>query len=141
MWEGVYHVAPGPTGPHGYVDAQISAALAPLARQLGLYVVTATNLGIPDDFRVPDGMVLRAKPSGTYTDTAALVVEVLSPGDETFAKFGFYAARAVGEVLVADPEGRHVRLWQLRGDAYAETGRSDLINVTTEELTAQVDWP
>ena len=142
VWEGVYHVAPGPTDGHGYVDSEVAGALRPLARRAGLHHVTATNLGTADDFRVPDGMVLRSKPVGaTYTDTAALVVEVLSPDDETFAKFAFYAARGVDEVLVADPEGRSVRLWLLRGGGYAETGRSDLLDVTAAELAAQVDWP
>ena len=141
VWEGVYHLAPGPTGPHGYVDSEVAGALRPLARRAGLHHVTATDLGSADDFRVPDGMVLRTRPTGTCTGTAAVVVEVLSPGDETFAKFAFHAGRGVDEVLVADPEGRSVRLWQRRDGGCAETGRSDLLGVTGEELAAQVDWP
>lgn len=142
VWEGVHHVVPGPTNAHGFVDDELGALLRSLARRAGLYRVSATNLGREGDYRVPDGMVLRARPTeSTYAETAAVVVEVLSPGDETFAKFPFYAAREVEEVVVADPQGRRVRLWQLRDGAYVETGRSDVLGTTAEELTAGVDWP
>lgn len=142
VWEGVHHVAPGPTGRHAYVDSELAGLLRPVVRRAGMYLVTATNLGTAADFRVPDGMVLRTRPTGsTYAETAAVVVEVLSPGDETLAKLPFYAASGVDEVLVADPEGRSVRIWQLQGGGYVETGRSALLGVTSGELTAEVDWP
>lgn len=141
VWEGVLHMVPGPTGAHADVDASVLLAIGPLARAVGLRVRTATNLGRADDYRIPDGMLVRTRSTGTYVDTAALVVEVLSPGDETFAKFAFYAAHGVDEVLVADPAAQRVRWWQLRDGAYAETGRSDLLGTTAEEVAEQVDWP
>ncbi len=104
-------------------------------------MVTATDLGTADGVRVPDGMVLRTRPAGTCTDTAAVVAEVLGPGDETFAELALHVARGVDEVLVADPASRRVRPWQLRGGAHVETGRSDLLDVTGDELAAQVDRP
>ena len=60
----------------------------------------AFNLGQPDDFRVPDGGIHRALPTTVYVPTAAAVIEIESPDDETWDKFGFYAERAVDEVLV-----------------------------------------
>jgi len=56
------------------------------------------------------------------TPTAALVIEVRSPGDETYDKFGLYAKRGVEELLVADPQRRAVQIWLLRGDGYTEAG-------------------
>ena len=112
-----------------------------LPRQAGLRARTATNLGRADDYRVPDGMLVRPRSTGTYVDTAALVLEVLSRGDETFATFSSYAARGVEAVLVADPAERRVRWWQLRDGDYAETGRSDLLGTTADEVAGQVDWP
>lgn len=142
VWEGVHHVVPGPSDAHAYVDGEVGAALRPRVKAAGLYFVTTTNLGTPDDYRIPDAMVRRTKPAGAiYTEAAALVVEVLSPGDETFAKFPFYAARGVEELLVADPVACSVRIWQLRDGSYAETGRSDVLDVTAQELTGEIDWP
>jgi Uma2 family endonuclease len=37
--------------------------------------------------------------------TAALVVEIVSPGDESYKKLDFYAAQAVDEVVIVDPAG------------------------------------
>ena len=141
VWEGVLHMVPGPSGGHADVDASVIFAITPLARAAGLRVRTTTNIGSADDYRIPDAMLVRTRGTGTYTDTAALVVEVLSPGDETFAKFGFYAARGVDEVLVVDPVTHRVRWWQLRDGAYAETGRSELLGTTADEIAGEVDWP
>ena len=41
-----------------------------------------------------------------WLPTAALVVEVVSPGDETYDKLQFYACHNVDEVLIVDP-GKH----------------------------------
>lgn len=89
VWEGVYHVAPHAHTHHGIVDAQLSAALLPWARSRGLHTSTAFNLGEPHDFRVPDGAVHRVLPHGAYAETAAVVVEVVSPDDQTNDKLAF----------------------------------------------------
>jgi Uma2 family endonuclease len=46
---------------------------------------------------------------------AEVVVELLSPGDETYDKLDFYADLGVGEVLVVHPAERTVELFVLRG--------------------------
>src|SRR5664280_2629522 len=90
VWEGDYHVVPGPSAEHAFVDSQLAHLLWPRAEQAGLSVTTAFNLGEPDDYRVPDGGVHRNRPSGVFVATTAMVVEVVSPGDETLAKLTFY---------------------------------------------------
>ena len=40
------------------------------------------NLGDPVDYRVPDGAIHRPGPDQLYYSTVALVVEIISPGDE-----------------------------------------------------------
>ena len=150
VWEGDYHVVPGPSAEHAFVDSQLARLLWPRAEQAGLSVTTAFNLGEPDDYRVPDGGVHRNRPSGIFVATAAMVVEVVSPGcpgDETLAKLTFYAGRGVDEVLIADPALRTVRGWQLQPgllgqkSRYEETGHSDLLEVTGAELAAELRWP
>src|SRR5688572_24375904 len=57
--------------------------------------------GADDDWRVPDQVY--ARPEATYGDAgmarAELVVEIRSPGDDSYLKLPFYAER-VREVLV-----------------------------------------
>lgn len=105
----------------------------------GLYATGSFNLGAPEDYRVPDGGVHRERPGPLYLPTAALVAEVLSRRDETFARLGFYAAHGVDEVWVLDAEARSVRVWQLREEEYAETSVSDVLGTTGAEVAAEVD--
>jgi len=70
------------------------------------------NIGESEhDFRVPDGALHRPGASGVWLSTATLVVEILSPGDESWQKLPFYAAHDVAEVLIVDPIERTVT-WQ-----------------------------
>jgi Uma2 family endonuclease len=43
--------------------------------------------------------------------TAALAVEIVSPGDESWEKLPFYAAHKVEQVLIVDP-ATHTCHWQ-----------------------------
>lgn len=69
------------------------------------------------------------------------VVEVLSPDDETYAKFGFYGAHAVVKIVVADPEARSVRCFVRRDEGFAETPRSSVLAVKAHQLADATDWP
>ncbi len=73
--------------------------------------------------------------------TAALVVEVVSPDDETYEKFGFYAAHGVEEIIVADPHEQSVRCFRRDGDGYVEADASELLGVRAAELAEAIDWP
>jgi Uma2 family endonuclease len=141
VWEGVYHVAPSPTFEHAAVDAELAQQLGPRAKRRGLRYVSTVDIGELGDYRVPDSSVHRGTPSGAWHQTAALVVEVVSPGDESMAKFDFYARHEVDEVLVADPARRSIRLWQLREGTYDETGRSDVLDLAAAGLEQSIDWP
>jgi Uma2 family endonuclease len=141
VWEGDYHVVPGPHPWHGYVDKALGSLLDPLAVTAGLVATGQFNLGEKDDFRVPDGGYHRTLPSDMFVPTAAIVVEIVSPGDETWEKFDFYARRGVDEIVVADPRAREVRWFRLAGTAYEETGASALLGVTAADLVARIDWP
>jgi Uma2 family endonuclease len=144
VWEGEYHVVPGPSFSHWRVQAQLTAVLERLAGAKGLVVSGPFNVGGPDDYRIPDIGVHRPGADGVWLDSAALVVEVVevvSPDDESYAKFDFYAAHHIDEVLIADPATRDLRVWQLRDDRYDETDRSDVLGMTVGALTDQIDWP
>jgi Uma2 family endonuclease len=141
VWKGEYHMAPAPHSSHGYVGGQLAVLLHPLAQRAGLIDTDPFNLGGPDDYRVPDRGLLRAVPTTTYLLTAALVVEVISPGDETWQKLDFYAEHSVDELLIADPAKRSVTWLVLHAGRYVEAEYSPLLRITVAELTEQIDWP
>ena len=142
VWEGVYHVSPNARSEHAQVGVEIVSALLRRARSAGLRSAGPFNLGTgPQDFRVPDGGWFRSSPNSLYVSTAAGVLEVLSPGDETFAKFEFYAARAVEEILVAHPTERWVRCWANRQGVFQNVDASALLGVAMTDLVSEVQWP
>ncbi len=141
VWEGVYHVAPMAHGWHGYLDSVLAVLLDPYARAAGLVGTSAFSLGDPGDFRVPDRGFHRQLPSAVWIPTAAIVVEVISPDDETWAKFDFYARHHVDEICTADPLARQLRWFALAGAAYEETDASRLLGVPVAEIVRQIEWP
>jgi Uma2 family endonuclease len=143
VWDGVLHMVPGPSGARADVTQQLAELLGPLARAAGLFPTMGDfNVGEgEDDFRVPDGGLHRQRPRGVWHPTAALVVEIVSPGDETWEKLEFYAAHHVDEVLIVDPQGRSARWLALTGGEYRDVQRSGLIDVGPAELAQRIDWP
>jgi len=141
VWEGTYHMAPAPHPHHGIVENELAVALAGPARAAGLVGTGPFNLGAPDDYRVPDRGYHRVVPSSTFFDSCALVVEVVSPDDETFAKLAFYAAHGIDEVLVADPRTRTLTGYGLDAGAYVTCERSQVLDLVVSELEAVLRWP
>jgi Uma2 family endonuclease len=74
----------------------------------------ATNYRVPDLVIVDPQYVSKRGLEGR----AELVVEILSPDDESRDKFDFYAMCQVQEVWIADPETRVVEVYALRRDRY-----------------------
>jgi Uma2 family endonuclease len=138
VWEGV---APAPRPRHGRIDRQLAVLLEPWARAAGLVSFGAINVGEPDNYRVPGGAFLREHPTSTFVPTAAIVVEIVSPGDETYDKFAFYFSRGVEEILVVDSTPGAVQCYARGTDGFERTGRSRLLSVTEEGLAAEIDWP
>jgi Uma2 family endonuclease len=76
-----------------------------------------------------------------WQQTAALVAEIVSPGDESWQKLPFYAAHRVDEVLIVDPQERSVSWLALEGGEYRSIERSGLVDLGTQGLAEQLDWP
>ena len=141
IWEGVYRMIPAPGEAHWLIDEQLAELLRPLARAAGLISSPEFNLGDKDDFRVPDRGLHRPEITGDWRPTAALVVEILSPGDETWAKLPFYAAHDVDELLIVDPQSRTIKWLALEQDDYRPIEQSRLIHLGPGELAERIDWP
>ncbi len=119
VWEGVLHMVPAPSHEHASVIHQLGVLLDGPARAAGLEPTMGQfNLGESEqDFRVPDGGIHRPGAGGVWHPTAALVVEIVSPDDESWQKLPFYAAHDVDEVLIVDPAERKVHWLALADDA------------------------
>ena len=141
VWEGVLHMNPAPHSRHGRLEWQLAGLLAPLADDAGLRALGQFNLGEEGDYRVPDGALVRPGPDAVYLPTAALVLEIVSPGDETWEKLGFYAAHGVEELLIVDPQEKTVSWMGLEAGEYKHLKRSRLIELGANELAAGIDWP
>ncbi len=142
VWEGVYHLTPSPNIGHSLLDGQLVMLLTPTARAAGLLVSGVFNLGrTKDDFRIPDLGVHRGRPHGTFIPTAAIVVEIVSPGDESWKKLPFYARHGVDEVLIVDPAIHSVSWLALQSGEYRASERSRIIDLGANRLAERIDWP
>jgi Uma2 family endonuclease len=120
VWGGVLHMVPPPAPRHNFFAGDLLFALA---RIVAKHRLRATyEVGVFDpvqglrDFRVPDLVVA---PQGLFSDRgveghATLVVEVLSPNDESRDKIPFYARVGVREVWLIDPVTRAIEIYHLR---------------------------
>jgi Uma2 family endonuclease len=142
VWEGVLHMNPAPRGRHGAIETQLAVLLTPLARAAGLVLTGQFNVGSSEeDYRVPDLGVHRAFSDRVWYPSAMLVIEIVSPGDESYKKLDFYAAHGVEEVVIVDP-GERVVKWSVLGDGeYRELEHSAVLACGPAELTRQIDWP
>jgi Uma2 family endonuclease len=142
VWKGVYRMNPPPTHEHQAIAQQLSELLGPLARKAGLEpLIQEFALGELGDYLVPDGGLFRAGARGVWHATAALVVEILSPDDDTWEKLPFYAEHGVEGVVIVDLRERHVHWLTLDGREYRPDERSSLIALGATELARRLDWP
>lgn len=141
VWQGVYHMVPSPGAAHSLLVAQLAMLLAAHARDGGLHTSVEFNLGVKDDFRIPDLGVHRERPHGTWIATAAIAVEILSPEDQTWEKLPFYARHGVEELLIVDPSAHSARWYALSDGEYQPTDSSEIIGLGAAQLAERIDWP
>jgi len=142
VWEGVLHMSPEPSGAHLDVQQQLAELLGPLAREAGLIAgIGGFNLGAENDYRAPDGALFDERSVAVWRATARLVLEIISPADESWTKLSFFAEHGVDEVLIVDPAERTVAWLALDESEYRRVQRSALIELGAAELAELIDWP
>jgi Uma2 family endonuclease len=142
VWDGVVHMNPPPSYRHERLSSILHRLLGPYADAAGLDLVGIVGIGVKKDNRIPDLTMQRpddAKPQ--WQETAAVVVEIVSPKDESRNKFDFYAAHDVDEVLIVDPAKRSVDWLGLNDGEYQPIKQSSLVDLGPSELAEQIDWP
>ena len=120
LWEGELHMVQPPSGLHQRLGMELAMVLNPLAKARGLVGAYEAGLYRPGtelDYRVPDHVYARPELATErgVDGPADVVVELRSPGDETYDTLAFYADLGVGEVIVVHPAERTVELFVLRG--------------------------
>ena len=124
VWAGVPHIVPPPSLPHQDVEYELEQALRLIAARRGLRTFHNIGLVVPgtgwNDYRVPDLSVAHPTQLSerALEGRAELVVEILSPRDESRDKLPFYDGRGVREVWLVEPATRGVEVFALRGRAY-----------------------
>ena len=129
VWDGVLHVQPAPHLEHSRVAGDLYGLLLPIARAAGLDCAFAFGIYRPNlpghrDYRVPDLSLFHPE-HGTdrgIEGRAELVIEIASPGDESYAKVPFYAGVGVQELLIIDRDTKAITRWSRDGTGtFAET--------------------
>jgi len=127
MWNGVLHMVPPASSEHNSLGARLMAVLLPIA--VGLEGFNTPGVFDPasggmTDYRVPD---LGFAPPELVTKRgiegrAALVVEILSPTDDSYEKLPFYRRVGVGELLYIDAVTKAFEVRRPARDGWAVTG-------------------
>jgi Uma2 family endonuclease len=156
VWEGVLHTPPPPSARHQRLATNLLFVLKPVVEARGLEAWSETGLYQPGagerDYRVPDLMAARPERATErgVEGAADVVIEILSPDDETYEKLPFYEALGVLEVIIIEPRTRSVELHVLRGGklpimAPDPSGalRSEVLGVslrTVEGPRLRIEW-
>lgn len=142
VWEDDYHFAPVPHARHGLVDFELAGILRPYAAQAGLRGSGPCNIGKPDDYRVPDQAYFTDHtPPHTFNPSAEIVVEIVSPGDESRLKYDFYFRAGVAEVVIVDPQRKTIEWFVRDSSDFRPAERGNLLNISTTELAELINWP
>lgn len=127
VWDGVLHMPPMPNRAHqdlaGVLYNYLSVHWArPRRAKIFPPINLAAPGGWPDkNYRIPDLVLLTPErfdiDHNEYFEGAPdVVVEIRSPGDETYDKFPFYADLGVPEVWVIDRDTKEPEIhWLKRG--------------------------
>jgi Uma2 family endonuclease len=145
LWEGVLHMVPPGSSIHGSVADDLVVALMSIAKRRGLLARSGHtgvfNPNVDKSYRIPDVSVARRDQfSDRGLEGAELVVEVLSPNDESRQKFPFYARIGVREIWLIDPKTRATEIYKLSGQAYtpvafeAGIATSPVLGITLEVI-------
>jgi Uma2 family endonuclease len=128
MWDGVVHMAPTPNREHQDFEWALENYLRTRwAPAYGARVYHNINVasvgGWPRDYRIPDLVVIKPQRFGIdrneyFEGAPDLVVEIRSPGDESYEKLEFYARVGVPEVWIIDRDSKVPEVYVLTAGFY-----------------------
>ena len=132
VWDGVWHMAPAPNLEHQRIEKRLLLVLVEVVEDTDLgQVFHEVNVADPEkrmeDFRIPDLVVLLPESYGKMQGTFIaggpdFIVEIHSPGDETYEKLPWYATQGVREALIIDRDTKAPALYRQQGGQLIEVG-------------------
>ena len=136
VWEGVTVVSPQPNIQHQDLTTGLMLALAAVVREPGLgRVFGPINLsdradGWTHNYREPDLSVYLTGNPAIDRDTHMqggpdLLIEIISPGEDPYAKLDFYARVNTREVLLIHRDPWAAELFRLAAGTLTLVGRAD----------------
>ncbi len=130
MWEGVLHMPPMPNREHQDLEWVIEFYLRThWAPSLGARVYHGINVaapgGWPNNYRIPDVVLLKPERFGIdrneyFEGGPDVVIEIRSPGDESYEKLEFYARLEVTEVWIIDRDTKTPEIYALTAGQYVK---------------------
>jgi len=126
MWEGELHMPPAPDSDHSDMEWVLETWLrVRWASGIGAKVHHQMNVasqgGWPNDYRIPDLVLLKPERlhvhKKLYCDGGPnVVVEIHSPGDESYEKLPFYGRIGVEEAWIIDRDTKVPEIYLFRGE-------------------------
>lgn len=130
MWDGELHMPPPPSWEHQGIDQGLSHFFLVHWQNLGeghfrsnvgvrprnVPLLDIAGEKLPEDYRAPDLVFLatgtRARlQRGWVVGAPDALIEIRSPGDETYEKFPFYHALGVPELIVIHRDSKAVEVY------------------------------
>ena len=139
MWDGELYTPPIANNQHYLIQTKLALAfLEEIDWDAGDCVTTGGNVsdreeGWMQNYRCPDGLVVlresRAIDRGTHWFGGPdIVVEIISDGEDPYAKRDFYESIGVREFVIVERHPWAVELFQLQSGRLVSVGRSDEAN-------------
>ena len=127
VWRGEWHLSPSPSWEHQRIEGELFIILKEVVERAGLGVV-AHQFNVADptqglqDFRIPDISVVLQGSQAQVRDTFIaggpdLLLEIYSPGDETYQKIDWYGEQGVRELIIINRDTKGVELYRHDGES------------------------
>lgn len=140
VWDGVYVMNPMADMEHQRLASRLVTALSNALENTAAEVIGPVNVSDREDgwtsnYRIPDAVAVlpgcRAKDCETHLCGGPdFVSEIVSEGDRTYEKFGFYAKIGVREVLIVDRDPWQLELYTLQGETLVISARGNVSDGT-----------
>ena len=126
MWDGVLHMVPPASSAHGRLEQRLAVLFDRTATSRGIWIIAEPGVFDPNvasmtSYRVPDLGLARPEDVSDrgIEGRAALVIEVLSPRDDAYAKLPFYRQVGVEELLFVNARTRGFEVRRPLDDGWA----------------------
>ena len=127
VWRREWHLSPSPSWEHQWIEGELFIILKEVVERAGLGVV-AHQFNVADptqglqDFRIPDISVVLQGSHAQVRETFIaggpdLLLEIYSPGDETYQKIDWYGEQGVRELIIINRDTKGVELYRHDGES------------------------